>query len=218
MRTKQRYLIDVVNRKGLLTYQNVQREIVKMCQDGTVRTVVLEGNAQQKAQGRNLEFQKELRNLGVREFEIYQTLTGAGARSEQSNFDVTIIGGYFDMGMVTLPYGGPQDERDKVDAYIDQLTKWHTDENGHSVKGLVRDMVMATLFAESAAFELARRDDKPQRAPKITLPSGRGLMKAGWDWTQASEGRNPENSRSALAENNERVRLYGERTRRRRAS
>jgi hypothetical protein len=34
-----------------------------------------------------------------------------------------------------------------------------TDDEGHSIKHLKRDMVMATLFAESEAFALANRPE-----------------------------------------------------------
>jgi hypothetical protein len=60
---------------------------------------------------------------------------------------------------VTLPYGGTYAENAKVDHYIDQLCAWRTDDEGHSVKHLKRDMVMASLFGESEAFALANRSE-----------------------------------------------------------
>ena len=44
-----------------------------------------------------------------------------------------------------------------MDAHVDQLCAWRTDAQGRSIRQLTRDMVMATLFAESEALVLANR-------------------------------------------------------------
>lgn len=109
--------------------------------------------------------------------EIYQTMTGTGGRAKRSNFDITTLGGLFDAGLITLPYGGTFDEIAKVDAYIDQLCAWRTDDLGHSIRYLTRDMVMATLFAESEAFVLANRptERKPRKPPDIPRWASNGV-------------------------------------------
>ena len=69
-----------------------------------------------------------------------------------------------------------------MDAYIDQLAAWRTDADGHSIKHLTRDMVMATLFAESEAFVLANRPKgrKPKREPNV--PSWATNGTGGFAW------------------------------------
>ncbi len=44
-----------------------------------------------------------------------------------------------------------------MDAHVDQLCAWRTDAQGRSIRQLTRDMVMATLFAESEVLVLANR-------------------------------------------------------------
>lgn len=161
-RTKQRYLIDLVNKQGMATWDNVIAQVVELARRYRPRVVVIETNNTQRSLTNSPELHRQIRSTGAR-LATYQTVSGTGARSEQTNFDITTIGGLFDGGLVTLPYGGPFDERDRVDAYIDQLVSWRTDDDGHSIKYLVRDLVMATLFAESEAFVLANRD--PDRRP-----------------------------------------------------
>jgi hypothetical protein len=125
------------------------------------RKVIFEGNAQQKSFLFQDQMMRGLRSLGAR-WEVYQSVTGTGARSRSANYDITTVGGLFDEGLVTLPYGGTYDQQERVDAYITQLCQWRTDEGGNSIKFLTRDMVMATLFAESEAFvEANRRREAP---------------------------------------------------------
>lgn len=154
---KQRYLIDVFNERGMLNWNNVTDQIAFYCDKYRVREVIVEGNNTQKA-GLSLApyFIKQITELGAKH-SIYQTVTGTGGRTKQSNFDITTIGALFSGGKITLPYGGLPKDRERIDAYIDQLARWRTDDNGNSIKHLVRDQVMATLFAESKAFELANK-------------------------------------------------------------
>ena len=109
--------------------------------------------------------------------EIYQTMTGTGGRAKQSNFDITTLGGLFDAGLITLPYGGTFDE-DREGRRLHRPTcAWRTDDLGHSIRYLTRDMVMATLFAESEAFVLANRptERKPRKPPDIPRWASNGV-------------------------------------------
>jgi hypothetical protein len=166
-RSGQRYLIDLFNKSGMRNWDNVIAQIVEMTRIYAPRKVIVEGNNTQKGFINSEALVRGVRGAGAR-LEIYQTVTGTGARSEQTNFDITTIGGLFDAGLVSLPYGGPDDERRVIDAYIDQLCAWRTDDDGRSIKYLIRDMVMATLFAESEAFVVANRgkSEKPTWTPK----------------------------------------------------
>ncbi len=183
--TKQRYLIDVFNEKGMRNIDNVVAQLIEMASAYVPRKVIVEGNAQQKAFINSDAFQRGIRSLGIR-YEVYQTATGAGGRAQSSNFDITTIGGLFDGGLVTLPGGGTEKDLARVGAYIDQLCEWRTDDQGNSLKHLVRDMVMATLFAESEAYVMANRTrDRPVKIrSQVRVPRwARSKVGAGYHWT-----------------------------------
>lgn len=161
--SKQRYLIDVFNESGMRNIDNVVDQLAEMSRTYQPRKVIVEGNAQQKAFVNSEQFRRAFRSLGIHH-EVYQTVTGTGGRSRSANFDITTIGSLFDGGLVTLPYAGTQADIARTDAFIDQLCSWRTDADGNSIKYLVRDMVMATLFAESEAYVMANRQrDRPVR-------------------------------------------------------
>src|SRR5207248_385343 len=149
--TKQRYLIDVFNQTGMRNFDNIAEELLEMARTYAPRKVIVEGNQQQKGIIFSDAFQRGVRSLGLR-YEVYQTRTGTGGRAVAANFDITTIGALFDGGLVTLPYSGTQTDLARTDRYIDQFCAWRTDDQGNSIKYLVRDMVMATLFAKSEAY------------------------------------------------------------------
>ncbi len=92
------------------------------------------------------------------------------------------MGGLFDGGLITLPYGGTYAETAKVDVYIDQLCAWRTDAQGHSIRQLTRDMVMPTLLAESEAFVLANRPIKHKRRKLADVPAWAKNGTGGFAW------------------------------------
>jgi hypothetical protein len=161
-KTKQRYLIDVFNRSGMRTWDNVADAIIAIgrpyAAELRLRSCVIELASTQESLVNHDRLRKQLASLGAK-VKVYKTATGTGARSESDSFDITTIGGLFDESLITLPYGGTYEDRKRVDDYIDQLCAWRTDDEGHSIKHLKRDMVMATLFAESEAFMLANRPE-----------------------------------------------------------
>jgi hypothetical protein len=159
-RTKQRYLIDIFNKSGMRNWDNIENQILEFARTYPGRWCVIEHAGQQESLINQTSLNKELRALGWK-IKGYKTATGTGARAEQSNFDITTIGGLFDAGLVTLPYGGTVHDRKRVDEYVDQLCKWRTDDAGRSIKYLTKDMVMATLFAESEAFVQANKPIEP---------------------------------------------------------
>lgn len=168
-RSKQRFLIDVFNEKGMRNWDNVVAQIVHFAGTFSPRKVIVEGNNTQKAFINSDALIRGVKSAGSK-LAIYQTVTGTGARAEQTNFDITTIGGLFDGGLITLPYGGTYEQQGRVDAYIDQLVAWRTDEEGRSLKHLKRDMVMATLFAESEAFLVAKKDTERPRVRRRPVP------------------------------------------------
>lgn len=188
-RTKQRYLIDVFNKQGMRNWQTIIAQITEMCRAYSPRTVVIERANTQGSLINDEMLVREMRSLGVR-VQDYKTATGTGARAEQSNYDITTIGGLFDGGLVTLPGGGTFEDVRRVQEFIDQLVKWRTDDDGNSIKRLTRDMVMGLLFAESEVFDLLRRSDRPQRVKRRVVPSWAKNKEGGYVWSRplTSEG------------------------------
>jgi len=157
-KTKQRYLVDLFNKRGMRSWDNVARQIVEFCTRYPIRKVIIERNNTQQSLAFSQTLVREVRSTGAK-IDTYQTVTGIGGRAEQTNFDISTVGGLFDAGLITLPYAGDSTEIRRVDEYIDQLVSWRVDDEGHSIKHLVRDLVMSTLFAESEAFALANRSE-----------------------------------------------------------
>src|SRR5512143_479263 len=168
--TGHRFLVDVFNQKGLRTFQNVQAAILERARSynkASGRVAAIELNNVQGSISNDIDFTREMRRYGWR-VTTYQTRTGFGARSEHDEYDISSIGTLFDHGLITLPYGGTVEQRQKVDAYANQFISWRP-----GVKYLTRDMVMATLFAESECYPVAQRgaEDRPkynsQRVPEF---------------------------------------------------
>jgi hypothetical protein len=165
VRTGQRFLVDVFNQKGLRTFQNIQAAILDFTARYAPRIAAIEMNNVQGSISNDPDFVRAMRNLGTR-VTTYQTRTEMGARAEHDNYDISTIGGLFDAGLITLPYGGTQDQRAKVDAYINQFLSWRP-----GVKYITRDMVMSTLFAESEAYPIAQKGARESKPYQPKAPS-----------------------------------------------
>lgn len=163
IRTGQRFLVDVFNRKGLRTFSNIQSACLDLAARHGAVVAAIEMNNVQGSISNDPGFLREMRNAGCK-VTTYQTRTETGARAEHDAFDISSIGTLFDRGLVTLPYGGTKDDREKVDKYVEQLLQWRP-----GVKYLTRDMVMATLFAESEAYPVAARgrNEKKPYTPRV---------------------------------------------------
>lgn len=165
VRTGTRYLIDIFNEKGLRTFGNIQRKLLEFVGLYAPRAVAIEMNNVQGSISNDPEFIREVRGFGAK-VETYQTRTQMGARAETDDFDISSIGELFDSGLVVLP-DGDRGSSEKIDRYVAQLLEWRP-----GVKYLVRDMVMATLFAESQSREHYLRVKgrttvrRPSRAPR----------------------------------------------------
>lgn len=180
-RTGQRYLLDIFNEKGLRTFDNVQARCYDLALQHGVQVAAIEMNNVQGSISNDPVFVKKMRGIGCR-ITTYQTRTSFGARAETDDFDISTIGGLFDSGLITLPYGDERTRR-KVDALIAQFLEWRP-----GVKYLTRDMVMATLFAESEARLIYQRVQntshlsRPNRAPSWAKGPG-----GGWKWRKKKE-------------------------------
>lgn len=170
-RTKQRYLLSVFNETGLRTWGNVIDAIAATAvrlksQGATLRSVVIEQTNVQASLIQDERLTRLIRGMGARVV-TFRTRTGSGAQARLDSFNITTIGGLFDAGLISLPYGGTVQARELVDAYVEQFLSWRVDDEGRSIKHLKRDMVMACLFAESEAFKEANRvrDRKPRPRP-----------------------------------------------------
>jgi hypothetical protein len=167
---KQRYLLSIFNERGMRTWDNVidaiQRIAVQLTSGSSAnfRAVVIERTNTQATLINDTSLHRAIRGMGAQVIE-YRTRTGMGAQAERDSFDISTIGGLYDAGLVSLPYGGTFAEREAVDGYVEQFLAWRVDEQGRSIKHLKRDMVMATLFAESEAFNRANmaRERTPWR-------------------------------------------------------
>src|SRR3990172_7215943 len=149
-RTGVRFLIDVFNRRDLRTFGNIQKEALKLVTRYGAKVLAIEKANVQESLTNDPEFIRDVRAVGCR-LTTYQTRTAFGARAENDDFDVSSIGDLFDSKLIVLP---DRDEESHAVArpYVDQLLDWRP-----GIKHLTRDMVMATLFAESEAREFYLR-------------------------------------------------------------
>jgi hypothetical protein len=178
-----RYLIDVFNEQNMRNYTNVEQKILELARKYGPKVCAIERAGQQGSIIDNPDFTKELRAVGCRTSD-YATRTGSGARSERDSFDISTVGALFDAGKVVLPY---LDRPKVVDEYCEQLQQWRVDENGNSIKYLTRDMVMATLFAESEAFVIANRPKRDKPQPRSRAPKWVSNRMGGFAWEKERE-------------------------------
>ena len=148
-RNGQRYLIDVYNEKGLRTFGNIQKKLLEHVQKYSPKILVIEKANVQESLTNDPEFTAKVRSYGCR-LVTYATRTATGARAELDEYDVSSIGYLFDSGLVVLPAFDDR-SRSVVKKFTDQLLDWRPKPQGSTSWKLVRDMVMACLFAESEA-------------------------------------------------------------------
>lgn len=167
-RTGQRYLLDIFNETGMRTWDLVVDAIVEQAKrlqasgSATFRAAIIERTNTQLTLINDQRLHRAIKGMGARVVE-YRTRTGTGGQAKRDSFDISTIGGLYDAGLVSLPYGGTIPERQRVDAYVEQFLSWRVDAEGRSIKHLKRDMVMATLFAESEARKILNRPKKKSR-------------------------------------------------------
>lgn len=146
-RTGQRFLLDVLRRRDLRTWE---RSVDVLCEAAAKyhpRSAVIEELNTQRA---CVDLARtRLASLGVQVI-TYKTSTGTGQQAKDQDFSISSVANLFDNDLVRLPYGDDH-SRQITDAFVDECCSWYTTEDGRSVKKLVRDQVMATLFAESEA-------------------------------------------------------------------
>jgi hypothetical protein len=176
IRTGQRFLVDVFNEKGLRTFQNIQAQVLAHARSYGARVAAIEMNNIQGSISNDPDFVRAMRAIGTK-VTTYQTRTELGARAEHDSYDISSIGALFDQGLITLPYGGTNADRDKVDAYIAQFLSWRP-----GVKYLTRDQVMATLFAESEAYPVAQKGSQPKPKRISQAPQWATNGTGGWSW------------------------------------
>lgn len=162
-------------------WDNVAAQIIAFATTHPIRAVIIERNNTQSSLAFNPNLERELRSRGTK-IVTYLTVTGSGGRAEITNFDITTIGGLFDAGLVSICYGGDPAGRKRMDDFINQAVSWRTDKEGHSIKHLVRDMVMACLFAESEAFVVANRPPKVVVQDRSRVPIWARNSASGFPW------------------------------------
>lgn len=171
--TGKRYLIDYVNERGMGRIENLVARAVTLVQSYEIRTAVVETNNTQQTFYQAVK--EALAPLGCRTIP-YNTVTSMGAQAEQTDFDISSIADLMANKLVDIPYQlGDRDTRARIDLLVEQFRLWFPRPKGKSSHHLVRDLVMAWLFAESEVrhlVRLARRDtDEPyvSDAPSWTM-------------------------------------------------
>jgi hypothetical protein len=174
-KTGKRYLLDIFNERGMRHWPAVIDRLAKICDDlhnsgrGMMpERLVIEMRATQGSLAEDPRLRQEMASRGVR-ISVYKTASATGAAAEEADFKISSIGELYDADLVVLPYGDERTRR-AVDAYIDQCCNWRPKPPGSSSWHLVRDMVMATLFAESEAKEIVRRSGRKPRAHRPIAP------------------------------------------------
>lgn len=165
-RNGQRYLIDIYNEKGLRTFGNIQRKLLEFVQKYGPRVLVIEQANVQESLTNDPVFEKAVRGYGCR-LVTYATRTNTGARAEVDEYDISSIGDLFDSGLIVLPAFDDR-SRKAVRGYTAQFLEWRPKPQGSKSWHLVRDMVMATLFAEAEAREYYIRSKNRKVGPRTT--------------------------------------------------
>jgi hypothetical protein len=173
-----RYLIDLLNERGMRTWDHVAAAVTEMARRHEARTVVVETN---NTQGDVYErIRAEVQKLGIR-CVAYNTATSTGARAEETEFDISTIGKLADDRLFRLPFGDAE-TRVKVGNYIEQFCMWRPRPSGKSSWHLIRDQVMATLFAESEARRFVKSAQRPRKERKRDVPDWAENGSGGWAW------------------------------------
>jgi hypothetical protein len=162
-----RTLIDFVNERGMKSEDNIAARAGELCAKYGVRTCVVETNNIQATVFNKVK--STVAPLGVRCVD-YKTVTATGASAEAVDFDITSIATLFQERLVKLPYADVGDNQKRVREFIEQFLLWRPKPPGRSSWHLTRDLVMATLFAESEARKAVKRGEikkstKTNRAP-----------------------------------------------------
>lgn len=165
-RTGMRYLVDVENRRGMGNWDNVVALGLELAIRYEANDLVVETN---NTQGDVFwRFEQACRKEGIR-CRGYQTVSSSGAKNEETEFSISSIGALFDSDQVVLPYGDEASAK-KVDAFIEQLCNWRPKPQGASSWHLIRDMVMAVLFAESRVRDFVKRGAVKGPAKRMAMP------------------------------------------------
>jgi hypothetical protein len=91
----------------------------------------------------------------------YKTATATGAQAQETDFSITSIGTLVDERMVSFPFDlSDHETQKKMGEFITQLVRWKPKPPGKSSWHLVRDLVMAMLFAESEARKFVKLADR----------------------------------------------------------
>jgi hypothetical protein len=158
--TGMRYLLDFVNEKGMRN-EDIQQSIFE--------------KVKELSRGKNIRVMD------------YKTATATGAQAQETEFDITSIGKLMDERMVSLPYKLADHETTKrIDELTQQFVRWRPRPSGKTSWHLTRDIVMATLFAESQARKFVKSAKRPKGGHyRSDIPSWAKNKAGGWVWHKA---------------------------------
>jgi hypothetical protein len=182
--TGMRYLLDFVNEKGMRNEDNIAQRAVYEAERLGCQTIVVEvRNIQQSI----FEKVKDLcRGKGIRVMD-YKTATATGAQAQETEFDISSIGKLMDERMVSLPYKlTDHDTTKRMDELIAQFVRWRPRPSGKTSWHLTRDIVMATLFAESQARKFVKSAKRTKGGHyRSDIPQWAKNKAGGWVWHKA---------------------------------
>jgi hypothetical protein len=177
-----RYLIDFVNEKGMKEDEIINRAVYEAQRLGC-KTIVFEIRNIQAHMFEKLR--DALRGKSIR-LVPYKTATATGAQAQETDFSITSIGTLVDERMVSFPFDlNDHETQKKMGEFITQLVRWKPKPPGKSSWHLVRDLVMAMLFAESEARKFVKLAGKSKPRRRADVPSWAMNKEGGWADTPA---------------------------------
>lgn len=184
-KTGMRYLVDFINEDKMKNEDNIANRVVEFAKAYKVDKVVVEvRNIQSSIY---LKIRDMLRGTNIRVVD-YKTATATGAQATETEFDITSIGKLFDDRMVSIPYRlNDHHTKKQMDTFIEQFLLWRPRPPGKSSWRLIRDIVMATLFAESEARRFVRDSERKPIKRLSTVPRWASNREGGWAWQKIQE-------------------------------
>lgn len=176
-----RYLIDFVNEEGMRTEDNIAYRTVAEAEAYRCQVIVVEVRNIQASIFEKVRDMCRGKNIKV---VAYKTATSTGAQAEETDFSITTIGKLMDDRMVSLPFANhDQHTQVQMQTFITQFLRWKPRPPGKSSWHLVRDLVMAALFAESEARKAVKDANRPERKTRVRdVPRWATNKGGGWAW------------------------------------
>jgi hypothetical protein len=177
-----RYLIDFLNERGLRTEDNIAQRAVDMAVQYQCHVINCEVRNIQASIFEKIRDMARPHGIDVRD---YKTASATGAQAQESDFNITSIGKLMDERMFRLPFASDPDTQRRMHEFIGQFKNWRPRPPGKTSWHLIRDIVMATLFAEYEARQFVRNASQETKRPRRgDAPKWASNKEGGWAWTK----------------------------------